>query len=155
RNAKSQSSYTVVIRGSKLGDNSCTCGDFTTNTLGTCKHIECTLAHLEQKRGGKSALEQGFQHAYSEIYLRFGKQREVCFRPGADCPAELARLAQAHFYDEGTLQPDAITTFDDFLEQARAIDPDLRVRDVVLRWLAEKRDLVRREEILQREYPRG
>lgn len=155
RNSKSQSSYTVVIRGGKLGDNSCTCGDFTTNALGTCKHIECTLARLEEKRGGKAALEQGFQPVYSEIYLRHGRQREVCFRPGADCPAELVRLVQAHFYDEGTLQPEAIAAFDEFVEQARAIDPDLRVRDDVLRWIAEKRDLVRREEILKREYPKG
>src|SRR4030095_11616552 len=51
RNAQAQSSYTVFIRGANLGDNTCTCGDFTTNTLGTCKHIECTLAHLERKRG--------------------------------------------------------------------------------------------------------
>jgi superfamily II DNA or RNA helicase len=155
RNTKSQGVYTVVIRGSMLGDNSCTCGDFTTNALGTCKHIEFTLARLEQKRGGKAALEQGFEPAYSEIYLRYGRQREVCFRPGADCPAKLIRLVQAHFDDEGTLQPKAIVAFDDFVEEARAIDADLRVRDDVLRWIAEKRDLVRREEILQSEYPKG
>ncbi|HZZ77848.1 MAG TPA: DEAD/DEAH box helicase [Gemmataceae bacterium] len=155
RNARSQSAYTVVIRGNKLGDNSCTCGDFTTNTLGTCKHIEFTLAHLENKRGGKAALEQGHQPAYSELYLRYGNQREVCFWPGSDCPPALIRLAEKHFYDEGTLLPTSIPIFDDFLAEAQAIDPDLRVRDDVLCWIAEQHDLTRRAEILQREYPRG
>src|SRR6266480_5887312 len=28
-------------------------------SLGTCKHIEFTLAHLERRRGGRSALEVG------------------------------------------------------------------------------------------------
>src|SRR5262249_20402940 len=42
-NPQGRSSYRVLIRGLEPGDNSCTCGDFLTNTLGTCKHIEFTL----------------------------------------------------------------------------------------------------------------
>ena len=35
--------YRVSIRGSRPGDNHCTCPDFSVNTLGTCKHVEFTL----------------------------------------------------------------------------------------------------------------
>ena len=50
--------YTVQVRGFEVGDNSCTCPDFRSNTLGTCKHIECVLealrdetpAHLRQRK---------------------------------------------------------------------------------------------------------
>ena len=38
--------YQVSIRGFEVGDNACTCPDFRTNTLGTCKHIEAVLAVL-------------------------------------------------------------------------------------------------------------
>src|SRR3954464_3034394 len=38
--------YRVSIRGFDVGDNSCECPDFKTNTLGTCKHIEAVLASL-------------------------------------------------------------------------------------------------------------
>ena len=58
-NPQSRSSYRVLIRGKELGANFCSCGDFATNHLGTCKHIEFTLGKLEAKRGGKSALEEG------------------------------------------------------------------------------------------------
>ena len=155
RNSQSQSSYTIIIRGNSLGENSCTCGDFTTNTLGTCKHIECVLNHLENRRGGKSALAQGFQPSHSEVFLRYGKQRDVCFRPGTDCQRELARLADQYFSDEGILLPLAVPIFDEFLNQAQTIDHDLRCREDVLRSVAEKRDLARREEILKSEYPKG
>jgi len=155
RNPDRHSSYTVVIRGNNLGDNSCTCGDFTTNTLGTCKHIECVLASIEKRRGGKSALAQTPQPSASEIYLRYGNQRDVCFRPGVDCPPELARLAEQYFSDEGILLPLAVPIFDEFMNQAQTIDPDLRCREDVLRWVAEKRDMARREEILNHEYPKG
>ena len=154
-NSQSRSSYQVLIRGQYLGDNSCTCGDFTTNALGTCKHIEFVLAQLEQHRGGKTALERGFQPTFSEVYLRYGRQRDICFRPGVECPPALVNLAQKYFSDDGVLIAEAIETFDNFLTDAQAIDPDLRCRDDVMRTIAERRDVRRREEILKREYPKG
>ena len=61
-NPESKSRYRVAIRGRVLGDNYCSCPDFATNGLGTCKHIEFTLAKLcEQKRGGVGRPAQGFQ----------------------------------------------------------------------------------------------
>jgi hypothetical protein len=155
RNTQSQSTYSVIIRGNSLGENSCTCGDFTTNTLGTCKHVECVLARLEKRRGVKTTLERGFQPSHSEVFLRYGKQRDICFRRGTDCPPELARLAGRYFSDEGVLLPAAVPIFDEFLTQAQAIEHDLRCRDDVLRSIAEQLDRARREEILKREYPKG
>lgn len=49
--------YRAAIRGAAIGDNLCTCPDFATNDLGTCKHIEFTLARLAARRGGKTAHE--------------------------------------------------------------------------------------------------
>jgi hypothetical protein len=68
-NPQSQNTYRVAVRGSRPGDNFCSCADFATNTLGTCKHIEFTLAQLERQRGGVEALRTGFQQPYSEVYL--------------------------------------------------------------------------------------
>ena len=86
--------YRVAIRGAGLGENYCSCPDFATNELGTCKHIEFTLAKLEKRRGGKRALAQGYQPPFSELYLRYGAKRTVHFRPGANCPAELLSRAR-------------------------------------------------------------
>ena len=68
-NPASGGRYRVAIRGPALGQNFCSCPDFATNDLGTCKHIEFTLAKLAAKRGGKAALAKGFQPEYSEIWL--------------------------------------------------------------------------------------
>ena len=97
-NPDNQNSYRVAIRGIQPGENFCSCPDFTTNALGTCKHIEFTLGSLESQRQGAAALHAGFQPPYSEVYLQYGARREVRFRPGRDCPIELARLA-ARFFD--------------------------------------------------------
>jgi superfamily II DNA or RNA helicase len=154
-NPQSKSVNRVTIRGKDLGDNYCTCGDFATNTLGTCKHIEFTLAELEPRRGGKAALDAGFQPAYSEVLLQYGAQREVRFRPGRDCPAELARSAAKFFGADGELLPDAFPRFEDFLNQAGQSDHELRCRDDVLEFVAEVRDRQRRQEILDKAFPKG
>jgi superfamily II DNA or RNA helicase len=154
-NPVSRSAYRVVVRGERPGDNCCSCPDFATNTLGTCKHIEHTLAVLRRKRGGAAALRAGFQPAYSEVYLHYGNQREVRFRAGPGCPAELARLAGGYFDDERVLRPEAFAAFDKFLAEASRLEPDLRCGEDVLALVAEVRDAERRRERVAEAFPRG
>ena len=96
-NPGSGRSYRVAIRGSAPGDNYCACPDFATNVLGTCKHIEFVLARLERRRGGAAALRRGFEPDYSEVWLRYGAERHVCFRRGSRCTPALAKRARALF----------------------------------------------------------
>src|ERR1700748_675720 len=68
--------YRVSIRGFDVGDNSCECPDFRTNTLGTCKHIEAVLAALRdqtpvQLRKRKAAV------THPEIYLHYGERLQI------------------------------------------------------------------------------
>ncbi len=154
-NPQAQSSYRVHIRGVQPGDNYCSCPDFATNTLGTCKHIEFTLATLERKRGGVAALRAGFQPPYSEVHLHYGARREVRFRPGSECPVGLARLAAKYFGVDGTLLPEAFGRFETFLAEADRHDHELRCHDDVLAFIAEVRDAERRRASIAEAFPRG
>jgi superfamily II DNA or RNA helicase len=154
-NPQSRNSYKVRIRGRGVGDNACSCPDFATNTLGTCKHIEFTLAKLERKRDLKAQLRQGFQPPASEVYLQYGSRREVRFRPGSDCPVEMARLAAEHFDETGVLRPASVACFEDFLTRAGGLEPGLQCGDDVLAYLAELRDAERRRQLVAEAFPRG
>jgi superfamily II DNA or RNA helicase len=154
-NPQSGNSYRVQVRGRDPGDNTCSCPDFATNTLGTCKHIEFTLARLERRRDTRALLRAGFQPPYSEVYLQYGSRREVRFRPGTDCPVELARLAARAFDAGGALRPEAVPTFETFLERATALEPALRCGDDVLSFLAELRDAEQRRRRVAEAFPRG
>ena len=59
-NPATRNTYRVEIRGLHPGDNFCTCPDFTTNALGTCKHIEFVLAKLGRDRQRRVALRAGY-----------------------------------------------------------------------------------------------
>src|SRR6266571_19173 len=96
-NPASKSSYRVVIRGRGPGGNFCSCLDYATSELGTCKHLEFTLARLEKKRGAKTAFTRGYQPAFSELYLRNDGKRRVHFSAGTDCPPALRAAADSLF----------------------------------------------------------
>ena len=154
-NPQTKRTYRVAIRGERLGDNYCSCPDFAVNTLGTCKHIESTLARLGRSGEARRKLAAGFQPRYSEIYVRYGAKREVVFRPGSECPAELARSAKPYFDGDGCLRPDAYLRFHTLLKQASAFGHELRCYDDALGLVAEVRDRQRRAAEIDRALPRG
>ncbi|HLX61164.1 MAG TPA: DEAD/DEAH box helicase [Planctomycetota bacterium] len=154
-NPESGRSYRVAIRGQALGENYCSCPDFAINTLGTCKHIEFTLAKLENKRGGAAALKAGLHASYSEVFLRYGARREVVFRPGAAAPLSLRAFAAVFFDSSGILRPDAFDKFEDFVKRATALDGGLRCYDDALEFVAQVRDRARLVRKIDALFPKG
>jgi len=119
-NLVSKSSYRVAIRGPGPGGNFCSCPDYATSELGTCKHIEFTLARLEKKRGAKTAFARGYQPAFSELYLRNDGKRSVHFRAGTDCPPALREAAAGLFDVEhnGILPDERLGELEHFMTMA-------------------------------------
>jgi superfamily II DNA or RNA helicase len=132
--------YRVAIRGQNPGENYCSCPDYATNTLGTCKHIEFTLSKLEQQRIGREALKGGFQPEYSEVYLRYGAKREVVLRAGSKCPSELIETASKWFGEDGVLTREAYSRFDEFLKKAGGNGHELRCAQDAVSYVAQVRD---------------
>ena len=156
-NRRSGGNYRVAIRGAGLGDNFCACQDFATNALGTCKHIEYVLGRLERRRGGKSALRRGFEPEYSEVWLRYGAERHLCFRPGQRCTPALKERARAVFDPEREwqLRPAGLRHFDEFLAATRRSTHEVRCYDDALEFVAAVRDGDRRRRLLDRTFPEG
>ncbi|MBL8818172.1 MAG: DEAD/DEAH box helicase [Planctomyces sp.] len=63
--------YRLALRGSEPGESYCTCPDYRTNTLGTCKHILNALNKLQRKYGA-SALRKKAKQKETCVYLRYG-----------------------------------------------------------------------------------
>ena len=156
-NPASKSSYRVAIRGLGPGGNFCSCPDYATSELGTCKHLEFTLAKLEKKRGAKAAFARGYQPAFSELYLRNEGKRRVHFRAGTDCPPAL-REAAAGLFDvehDGVLPEERLGELERFMAMAAKCDHELRAYDDALDFVAGRRDADRRASKLEQLFPRG
>ncbi|MBP6711578.1 MAG: DEAD/DEAH box helicase, partial [Propionivibrio sp.] len=156
-NPQSKSAYRVAIRGKLPGDNYCACPDYATNELGTCKHIEFTLAALEKKRGAKSAFARGYHPPFSELYLRNDGGRAIHFRPGTDCPAPVFKAAELLFdAARGWMLPkEKFGELEHFLSAVAKSGHNLRAYDDALDFVAGRRDAERRTVALDGIFPRG
>jgi len=156
-NPDSATHYLVTLRGLVPGINHCTCWDYATNHLGTCKHIEFMLARLQSRRGGKAALARGLAAAHSEIRLDHAGPRQVRFHPGSACPPKLLAQAERRFDAAAgwALRPECQGEVPAFVRAARAAGHDLRVGDDVWSFIAQMRDAERREQTLAQAYPKG
>jgi superfamily II DNA or RNA helicase len=156
-NPASKSSYRVAIRGLGPGGNFCSCPDYATSELGTCKHLEFTLARLEKKRGARAAFARGYQPAFSELYLRNDGRRCVHFRAGTDCPPAVRQAAAALFDAEqdGMLSDERLGELEPFMTMVAKSGHELRAYDDALDFVAGRRDADRRAAKLAQLFPRG
>ncbi|MDO8455771.1 MAG: SWIM zinc finger family protein, partial [Burkholderiaceae bacterium] len=154
-NPTSGTRYRVAIRGPAPGQNFCSCPDYATNDLGTCKHIEVTLAKLQARRGGKAALVRGFQPAYSEIWLDYAGQRRVRFSAGTACPAPLLDQAKSLFDADWALRGEQQGELERLLQAAQTSGHELRCHEDVWQFVAQIRDGERRHAALMEAYPKG
>lgn len=156
-NPVSKSSYRVAIRTLRPGGNFCSCPDYATSELGTCKHIEFTLGRLEKKRGARTAFKRGYQPAFSELYLRYDGKRSVHFRAGTDCPPAVSEAAEVLFDAEhdGMLPEDRLGDIENFMAMASRSGHEFRAYDDALDFIAGRRDADQRTAKLEQLFPRG
>jgi hypothetical protein len=130
--AASGKTYRVALRGRERGISYCSCPDFRTNTLGTCKHILCALRRVKTKFP-ESALRRPYRRKNLSVHLtsgdrlslrlgipdRLDEQAERIVKPLADrdvddVPDLMGRLAKLQRLGQKvTVYPDA----EEFIQQ--------------------------------------
>ncbi len=154
-NPASRRTYRVAIRGEEPGVSYCSCPDFATNLLGTCKHIEFVLASIRGRRGGPRALGAGFRPPYSSVSLVYGARRSVRLRLADGAPKALRRLASRLFDPDGGLGEERFGELEAFLEKAARLPHELRVYEDASRFVAAVEGEARRRDLLDRAFPEG
>ena len=148
RNPKSRSQYKVIYRGAYSPWNYCSCPDYRTSGLGTCKHVEAVKLWLQAE--GKQVHNE--EPDYSSVYVDYRGGRSIRLRPGETHRRELAMLAQEYFDQASVLRPEAYVRFDTFLEKARSIDPSLRCYPDALELVICQRERLQRSALMEQVY---
>ncbi len=143
-NPVSRNEYRVVYRGEESPWNYCSCMDFKTSRLGTCKHVEAVKLWIAaHHRKVHRELP-----SYTSVYLSYRGEREVRLRIGSDNAEAFRKLAAPYFTPEGVMRPEAIDTITDFFRQAMQLDDTFRWYGDALDFILEKRERRRREQFL-------
>lgn len=142
-NPKTWSQYKVVYRGANSPWNYCSCMDFKTSQLGTCKHIEA----LKSWFSGRHKVQRTIP-PYTSVYLSYRHERKVCIRIGSDNADEYKALASRYFDEDGVLLEKSYDKFGKFLKQAKAIDDNFRCYNDAVSFILAAIDRKQREKII-------
>lgn len=148
RNPRTRSQYKVIYRGAYSPWNYCSCPDFRTSGLGTCKHVEAVKLWLQAE--GKEPHQE--VPDYTSIYVDYRGERSIRIRFGETHRKKLTALAQGYFDQAFVLRPEAYATFDTFIEKARTIDPTLRCYPDALEMVINERERLQRATLIEEVY---
>lgn len=138
--SSSKKTYRVALRGPGLFDNYCSCPDFASNTLGTCKHIEALLLRLRTRHG--KALDEGkFRRTRASLSLHYGETLSVRLRLPSSPSPTLRTLARTYFDEAGLLKADAFPKFEHLLDALRQADEQAIVYSDVLNYIDRENEL--------------
>ena len=154
-NPQTGKTYRIAIRGDSPGTNFCSCPDYRINNLGTCKHVEFTLAKLKGENEAEELFRDGYKPPYSEVYLSYGPRREIRFRRGATAPAGLISRARRFFDANGVLKESRLLEFPSFLDGVRLNGHEVRQYDDVMAFIAEHQDAAHRRSLAARHLAEG
>lgn len=142
-NLKSGNEYKVVYHGEGSVWNYCSCMDFRTNQLGTCKHIEAVAdTYRKDKREPLTC-----KRPYTSIFLSYKKGRSIRLRIGCEKTQQFFELSRPYFTADGLLRKGAENKLHKFIEQAARLSSDFRIYPDALDYITNLRDRKMREKM--------
>ena len=143
-NPTTKNRYKVVYRGHGSQWNYCSCMDFKSSQLGTCKHLEKVKLWLG---GQKNLRVHKTTPAYTSVYLSYKGERQVKIRIGSEHREEFEELASRYFNKDCVLLSDSYGCYMDFLVEAVNISPAFRFYQDAIDYIIERREQLERMNI--------
>ena len=147
-NHATKNGYKVALRSKDNSLNYCSCYDFKTNQLGSCKHIEAVLLQINQKPALRKALAQPYKTAYSSMYIEYRGERKVMFRIGTEAADAYATLLKPYLKADKSLNEKGFGAIDKILEKAFKLNPAFRCYEDALAHIIQWREKKQRNEML-------
>jgi SNF2 family DNA or RNA helicase len=151
-NPETKLTYKVALRSKDNSANFCECGDFKTNGLGTCKHIEAVFRYIDTVLNKSHLLNNGHIQTYTSIYLDYRGKRKIKIRIGSENAEEFQSLAGKYFNSDITLMENAYEIFNEIISQGKTINDSFRCYPDALSFVIETREDRKRSKLVHEKY---
>ena len=113
-NKASGKTYRVALRGLERGASYCSCPDFRTNTLGTCKHV-LNVQGKVRRRFPAARLKRSYRRRHVAVHLRYAGEAELRLLLPSKLEPQLERMVRP-------LRDRAIDDVPDLLRRIRRLE---------------------------------
>ncbi len=123
--------YRTAFRGVCSDRNFCSCLDFRTNGLGTCKHLEAVTLYLREHVPGYPWAGMTFTPSYTSVYVSYKGGRSIRMRIGSEYSNEYLAIYRQYFTEDGILSPEHYGQIRRIDAQGKAISSNFRLYEDV------------------------
>ena len=148
-NANTKNTYKVALRSADNSLNYCSCYDFKTNQLGTCKHIEAVLIYIQKRPSLRKALKQTYSTTYTSMYIEYRGERKIKFRIGTENEKEYKKLLKPYTDSSGSLNEKGFEEIDGLLQKAFQVNSSFRCYEDALSHIIQLREKKQRKDFLK------
>ncbi len=146
--ASSGKTYRIAIGSLGIGGNYCSCPDFASNTLGTCKHVETVIDHIQKNVPKKHSVKNVLKKA--EIYLKYGQNLDVKIKLPADGSDELQRIKREYFDSNDILPKERFSTFRRLMSEVEKLDDNVIIYSDAIEYV--ERELERQHDLKEEQH---
>ncbi|MDZ7722896.1 MAG: DEAD/DEAH box helicase [candidate division KSB1 bacterium] len=154
-NPESGNTYKVCIRDNEHSHHFCSCPDFRTNGLGTCKHIENVILTLQKNKKNWTYFNQTHPQAYSSLSLYYGHERRLRLKIGGENGGAVKEVLKPVIDRKGFVKPEKLAELEPLIEKVVALDPDFRVYPDVYEFIQGHQKQRQRRQLAQTLFPQG
>lgn len=147
-NSDTKNNYKVALRSDDNSLNYCSCYDFKTNQLGTCKHIEAVLMFIRKRPSLRKALNQPYSTTYSSMYMEYRGERKIKFRIGTENESEYNKLFKPYIDKTGCLNAKGFEEIDMIIQKALQMNASFRCYEDALSHIIQLREKKERKSFL-------
>lgn len=145
--------YRTAFRGVYSDRNFCSCLDFRTNGLGTCKHLEAVTLFLQQTVPGYPWAGMTYTPSYTSVYVSYKGGRSIRMRIGSEFIEEYLKLYKRFFTDEGILPEEHYSKLTEIEQIGKTISTSFRMYDDVLEYAKSQLEVLHWRHDLLEVYP--
>ncbi|MCC5918891.1 MAG: DEAD/DEAH box helicase [Cryomorphaceae bacterium] len=125
---ETEKKYTIAFRNFEKEDGHCSCSDYQTNKLGTCKHLMYAFKHLPKH---KLKLSKSQRYPFIDIHLDPHNEYRISLFYPHDFPEEIQPLIHKFFGDKTWIESNEERRFLEFINRAEVFK-QIHIRKEVL-----------------------
>lgn len=145
--------YRVAFRGVRSDKNFCSCLDFRTNGLGTCKHIEAVSLFLQKHEEGFPWGHQAYTPRHTSLYVSYKGGRSVRLSVGVSDVQRYESFRRKYFNTDYILLEEHYTKLEDIYEEGLSISEEFRCYDDVWEFVEGEIETATWQQQLLQSYP--
>lgn len=145
--------YKVAFRGVCSERNYCSCLDFRTNALGTCKHLEGVTLKLQEEVEGYPWSGREYNAPYSSVFVSYKGGRQIRMRVGTEQTERFTQLCKRYFNEEGVLPLERYIDLANIEDAGASISSSFRIYEDVFDFAKSELAQVAWQQRLKERYP--